>query len=34
MNGPFNGQLADLQIHPRAISAEEIAKLAARRPGK
>jgi hypothetical protein len=34
MNGPFNGQLADLQIHLRAITAEEIASLAAQRPEK
>lgn len=34
MNAPFNGQLADLQIHLRAITAEEIASLAAQRPEK
>jgi hypothetical protein len=32
MNGPFNGQLADLQIHSRAITATEITRLAAQRP--
>ncbi len=32
MNGPFNGQLADLQIHRRALTKEEIATLAQKRP--
>ena len=34
MNGPFNGQLADLQIHRRKLTAEEIKEMAARQPGK
>ncbi len=34
MNGPFNGRLADLQIHPRALTAEEIKALAAQPPEK
>ncbi|MEQ1850825.1 MAG: LamG domain-containing protein, partial [Chthoniobacteraceae bacterium] len=34
MNGPFNGQLADLQIHIRALPAEEITDMAARHPGR
>lgn len=32
MNGPFNGQLRDLQIHQRALTAEEIVALAAQQP--
>lgn len=34
MNGPFNGQLAALQIHARALSAEEIRALATQRPAQ
>ncbi len=34
MNGPFNGQLADLQIHERALSESEIQASAARQVGK
>lgn len=32
MNGPFNGQLEDLQIHQRALTADEIQALAAKKP--
>ncbi|MBM3846920.1 MAG: LamG domain-containing protein [Verrucomicrobia bacterium] len=32
MNGPFNGQLRNLQIHPRALASREIKKLASRKP--
>jgi len=32
MNGPFNGQLADLQLHRRALAAKEIQQLAAKLP--
>lgn len=32
MNGPFNGQLAELQFHLRALGSEEIEAIAARRP--
>lgn len=32
MNGPFNGQLADVQVHRRALTAEEITAHAAQRP--
>lgn len=32
MNGPFNGQLRDVQIHQRAITAEEITALAVKKP--
>ena len=31
-NGPFNGQLVDLQIHRRAITVEEISASAAEKP--
>ncbi len=31
-NGPFNGELRDLQIHRRALAEEEIGRLAAQRP--
>ena len=34
MNGPFNGQLRELQIHPRALTAAEIAALAAKKPAQ
>ena len=34
MNGPFNGRLEELQIHRRALTAEEIKQLATRQPGK
>jgi hypothetical protein len=32
MNGPFNGQLANLQIHRRALAASEIEAFSAKRP--
>lgn len=32
MNGPLNGQLADVQVHRRVLTREEIQALAARRP--
>lgn len=32
MNGPFNGQLRDLQIHPRPLTAAEIQTMAAKQP--
>lgn len=32
MNGPFNGQLRDLQIHPRSIRTDEIQALAVKKP--
>ncbi|MBS0210820.1 MAG: LamG domain-containing protein [Planctomycetes bacterium] len=32
INGPFNGQLVDLQIHQRAITPSEIKALAANQP--
>jgi len=34
MNGPFNGQLADLQLHRRALAVSEIEQLAAKKPKK
>lgn len=33
INGPFNGELAELQIHSRALSGNEIKASAARRKG-
>lgn len=32
MNGPFNDQLADLQMHRRVLTAEEISASAAHKP--
>jgi hypothetical protein len=32
MNGPFNGQLRELQIHARVLTAAEISHLAAKPP--
>jgi len=32
MNGPFNGQLSGLQIHRRAVTADEIATFARQKP--
>lgn len=34
MNGPFNGQLHDLQIHKRVLTADGITALASQRPGE
>ena len=34
MNGPFNGQLRDLQIHRRTLTAGEIEAMLAKRPAK
>jgi len=34
MNGPLNGQLADLRLYQRALNAAEIQALAARRPAE